>query len=604
MIEYNKDITSYTTFGIPIKAKYFAEYKSERELLKISRSQEYLENEVLHIGGGSNLLFLADYDGMVLHNGMTSIRRYDKNENECFIIAEAGVKWTDLIAFALDNNLAGLENLADIPGEVGASAVQNVGAYGVEAKDVVFSVLCFDSVTRQTVRFSNEDCKFGYRDSAFKNEWKGRYYILSISFRVVPDGRPKSLHYKPLDTLEERLGHFPTIQEVAAEVTATRNSKLPDPALLGSAGSFFKNPEVRKRYWQELCALSGEEIPAHELPKKNPDDPTETEKVKLSAAWLIDHAGLKGRSVGGASVYTKQPLVIVNDGKASGEDVRRLADIVIREVKRKFFIDLYPEVNYIDTRIHVTVLGSGTSKGVPEVGCLCGVCQSDDPRDKRLRASILVETNGVRLLVDPGPDFRRQALDAQLLDIDAVLVTHHHYDHVGGFDDIRPFCAQKNIPVYVSAPVAANLRKHLDYVFRSDRYPGVPALDLHEIENRPFYVKGVKITPVEVNHGQLPIFGYRIGDFAYITDAKTISEEELDKLYGLKVLIINALRARPHFAHLDVEEALEIIRKVQPEKVWLTHLCHEIGRHQEIPSLYSLPENIRPAWDGLKFTVE
>ncbi|MDE5807079.1 MAG: UDP-N-acetylmuramate dehydrogenase, partial [Muribaculaceae bacterium] len=486
----------------------FAEYHSERELLKITQKEEFLNNQVLHIGGGSNLLFLADFDGLVLHNAMTEIRRYDKNDEECFIIAQAGAKWTDLIEFALSNNLAGLENLADIPGEVGASAVQNVGAYGVEAKDVIHAVICFDTVTRQTVRLSNEECRFGYRDSVFKNEWKGRYYILSVSFRVTPNGRPQTLHYKPLDTLVERLGHYPSIREVAEEVIRTRSSKLPNPAVLGSAGSFFKNPEVRKRYWQELQFLSHEEIPAYALPKMNPEDDSEMPKVKLSAAWLIDHAGLKGRMVGGAKVYEKQPLVIVNEGNATGEDVRLLADTVIREVKRKFYIDLYPEVNYIDTRIHVTVLGSGTSKGIPEVGCLCKVCRSDDPHDKRLRSSILIETGGIRILVDPGPDFRQQALNAGLLDIDAVLVTHHHYDHVGGFDDIRPFCAQKNIPVYVSAPVAANLRKHLDYVFRDDRYPGVPALDLHEIENRPFFIKGVKVIPIEVNHGQLPIFGY------------------------------------------------------------------------------------------------
>lgn len=603
-IEENKDITSFTTFGIPVCARWFAEYRSERELLKISRSEEYLNNQVLHIGGGSNLLFLADFDGLVLHNAMTDILRYDKNDEECFIIAQAGAKWTDIVEFALSNNLAGLENLAGIPGEVGASAVQNVGAYGVEAKDVIHAVICFDTVTRQTIRFSNKECRFGYRDSIFKNEWKGRYFVLSVSFKVIPGGLPKTLHYKPLDTLEDRLGHYPSISEVAQEVTRTRDSKLPDPMVLGSAGSFFKNPEVRERYWQELEALSGESIPAHPLPKRNPEDPSEVQKVKLSAAWLIDHAGLKGLRIGGAKVYEKQPLVIVNEGNATGEDVRRLADTIIREVKRKFYIDLFPEVNYIDTRIHVTVLGSGTSKGIPEVGCLCDVCRSEDPHDKRLRASILIETAGIRLLVDPGPDFRQQAINAGLMDVDAVLVTHHHYDHVGGFDDLRPFCAQKNIPVYVSAPVAVNLRKHLDYVFRADRYPGVPALDLNEIDNHPFYVKGVKITPVEVNHGNLPIFGYRIGDFAYITDAKTISDREMEKLYGLKALIINILRDRPHFAHLDVKEALEIIREVDPKQVWITHMSHEIGRHVDIPAKHSLPDNVRPAYDGLKFTVE
>lgn len=603
LIEHDKDITSFTTFGIPVKARYFAEYHSEKELLKITRTSEYLENEVLHIGGGSNLLFLSDFDGLVLHSAMKEIKRYDKNESECYVIADGGVKWTDLVDYCLDNDLAGLENLADIPGEVGASAVQNVGAYGVEAGERIYSVLCFDSVTRTNVRFTKEQCRFAYRDSAFKNEWKGRYYILSVAFSLVPGGKPESLEYGPLKDLASRLGRIPTIREVAEEVTAVRRSKLPDPAEIGSAGSFFKNPEVRKRYWQELQFLSGIEIPSFPLPPKDRDNPDEVPMVKINAAWLIDKAGLKGRSVGGASVYEKQPLVIVNDGTATGEDVRELAQIIRHEVKRKFYIDLYPEVNYIDSAIHVTVLGSGTSKGVPEVGCFCPICTSDDSRDKRLRASILIRTHGVNILVDPSPDFREQAIREGITDIDAVLITHSHYDHVGGMDDLRPFCAQKAVPVYVRKDVEESLKKHLDYVFREHRYPGVPALDLNVIDDRPFYIKGVRITPVEVYHGKLPIFGYRIGDFAYITDAKTIEERELEKLYGLKVLILNSLREREHFAHLSVPEALEIIREIEPEETYLTHLCHEIGRHIDIPVIHNLPPNVHPAYDGLKLTI-
>ncbi len=604
MIEENKDITRFTTFGIPVKARYFAEYTSEKELLKISRSEEFLNNNVLHIGGGSNLLFLSDYDGLVLHCGMKNIRRYNKNEKETYVIAEAGAKWTDLIEFCLKENLAGLENLADIPGEVGASAVQNVGAYGVEAGDVIHSVLCFDTVTRQTVKISAKECGFAYRDSEFKKEWKGRYYILEVAYKLVPNGEPQSLEYGPLKNLTETLGRKPTIREVAEEVTRIRESKLPNPSEIGSAGSFFKNPEVRKRYWEELKALSKEDIPAFPLPKKNEDDPDEIPMVKINAAWLIDHAGLKGMRIGGASVYRKQPLVIVNDGNASAEDVRKLADRIIYEVKKKFYIDLYPEVNYIDTRIHVTVLGSGTSKGIPEVGCLCDVCQSKDPHDKRLRASILVKTQGLRILIDPSPDFREQAMREGLMDVDAVLITHSHYDHVGGIDDLRPLCAQKFIPLYVREDVEKNLRKHLDYVFRDHRYPGVPALDLKIIDNRPFYIKGVKVTPIEVLHGKWAIFGYRIGDFAYVTDAKTIAEEELDKLYGLKVLILNALREREHFAHLSVPEALEIIKEVKPKETYLTHLNHEIGRHVEIPRIHNLPPNVHPAYDGMKLTIQ
>ncbi|MDE6297371.1 MAG: UDP-N-acetylmuramate dehydrogenase, partial [Muribaculaceae bacterium] len=547
---------------------------------------------------------LSDFDGLVLHSNMKRIIRYDSDKSKTYVIAESGVKWTDLVEYCLKENLAGLENLAHIPGEVGASAVQNVGAYGVEACDVIYSVKCFDSITRKIVTFKNRECRFGYRDSAFKNEWKGRYYILEVAFKLVPGGEPQSLEYGPLKELTGQLGRKPTIQEVAEEVTRIRKSKLPDPEDIGSAGSFFKNPEVRKRYWEELKHLSGEEIPAFPLPLKNPDDPDEVPMVKINAAWLIDHAGLKGLRIGGASVYEKQPLVIVNDGNATADDVRKLADRVIYEVKRKYFIDLYPEVNYIDTRIQVTVLGSGTSKGVPEVGCLCPTCLSSDPHDKRLRSSILIQTQGLNILVDPSPDFREQALREGISNIDAVLITHSHYDHVSGIDDLRPLCAQKCIPLYVKEDVEKNLRKHYDYVFRDHRYPGVPALDLITVGREPFYVKGVKITPIEVMHGQWPILGFRIGDFAYVTDAKTIAPEELDKLYGLKVLILNALRPRPHFAHLSVNEALDIIKEIEPEQTFLTHLGHEIGRHALIPSLCKLPENVHPAYDGLKIEIK
>lgn len=599
MFEYNKDITSFTTFGIPVKCRIFAEYTSEKELLKISRSEEFINNNVLHIGGGSNLLFLEDYDGLILHSGIKGIKRYDKNQETAFLIAGAGEKWTDLVNFALENNLAGLENLAGIPGEVGASAIQNVGAYGVEAKDVIHHVECFDTLHRKTVIFNNEECRFGYRDSAFKKEWKGRYYVLRIAFKLIPGGKPFSLEYGPLKELSKKIGREPNIREVAEEIIAIRNSKLPDPAIIGSAGSFFKNPEIRKRFHQELEELSGIKIPYHPLPFTGDFG---AEMVKLNAAWLIDQCGLKGYTVGGASVYSKQPLVIVNNGTATAEDVCAVATHVEKEVRKKFFLHLFPEVNFIDTRIKVTVLGSGTSKGVPEIGCLCKTCTSSDPRDKRRRASILVETSGMKILIDPSPDFRKQALDIDLADIDAVLITHSHYDHVGGMDDLRPFCTQHHVPVYARADVADDFRRRLDYCFSDKHYPGVPTFDLHEIENRPFEINGLKIEPVNVLHGQKPIFGYRIGKLGYVTDAKTIPEEELDKLYGLDTLIINSLRDREHFAHLTIEEALRIIEKLKPRRAFLTHLCHEVEPHADF--IKRLPENVEPAYDGLTFIVK
>lgn len=587
----NKDITEFTTFGIPVKARYFAEYSSERELLALSRREEFINNEVLHIGGGSNLVFLNDYNGLVLHSSIKGISEYRKDEDTVFAIVGAGEKWTDFVEWCLDRNLAGVENLAHIPGEVGASAIQNVGAYGVEAKDVIHAVECFDTITRKTVRFSNKECKFGYRDSVFKHEGRGRYFVLRVSFRLNPDGKARNLEYGPLKTLADRLGRMPSIREVADEVTLIRKSKLPEPAELGSAGSFFKNPVVSKSLYDKF-KTEYPDMPAYDAGEG---------LVKLSAAWLIDRSGLKGMKIGGAEVYARQPLVIVNAGGATGKDVRDLADEVIRKVRTKFYITLKPEANFIDTAITVTMLGTGTSKGVPEVGCECRICTSSDSRDKRLRASVLVETAGLRILIDPSPDFREQALRLRLADIDTVLVTHSHYDHVGGFDDLRPFCGNADLPIYLRRDVDADLRKRLDYCFREHPYPGVPTFDMHVVENAPFYINGVKIEPVEVMHGKLPIYGYRIGKFAYITDAKTIADEEKEKLENLDVLIINSLRDKPHFAHMSYSEAMSIIEELKPAEAYLTHLNHEAGLHVELEE--RTPVNVHPGYDGLRIII-
>lgn len=590
-IKENIDITSLTTFGIPVKARYFAEYSNERELLAISRREEFLNNEVLHIGGGSNLLFLHDFNGLVLHSAVKGIQEYRKDNDTVFAIVGAGENWESFVEWCLQHNLAGVENLAHIPGEVGASAIQNVGAYGVEAKDVIHAVECFDTLARKTVRFSNEECRFGYRDSFFKNEGKGRYYVLRVSFKLNPDGIAQNLEYGPLKNLEAKLGRRPSIREVAEEVTEIRKSKLPEPSELGSAGSFFKNPVISSNFYENLKA-------------EYPDIPGYTAGeglVKVSAAWLIDHAGLKGMRIGGAEVYTRQPLVLVNTGGATGKDVRELADEVVRKVRTKYYITLKPEVNFIDTSITVTVLGSGTSKGIPEVGCECRVCTSTDIHDKRLRASVLVETAGLRLLIDPSPDFRQQALRLRLADIDAVLVTHSHYDHVGGFDDLRPFCGTSDLPVYLRKDVNDDLHKRLDYCFRKNPYPGVPTFEMHVIDNKPFYINGLKIEPVEVMHGKLPIYGYRIGKFAYVTDVKTISEEEKEKLENLDLLIVTSLRDKPHFAHFSYSEAMSLIEELKPKEVYLTHMNHEAGLHKELEE--RTPANVHPAYDGLSVTI-
>lgn len=227
-IEENKDISGLTTFGVSAIARYFAEYGSEKELLKILRDERIQGLPILNIGGGSNLLFVDRFDGLVLHSRIKGIKRYDKNDTTAYAIAGAGENWTDFVNWTLGQNLAGVENLAGIPGDVGASPVQNVGAYGVEAGDRIHAVECLDLFTLKTCRFTAEECKFGYRDSFFKHEGKGRYIVLRVSFRLDPDGVAKTLTYGPLKELAERIGHIPSIEEVACEVVKIRDSKLPD----------------------------------------------------------------------------------------------------------------------------------------------------------------------------------------------------------------------------------------------------------------------------------------------------------------------------------------------------------------------------------------
>lgn len=587
-IEYNKDLTSLTTFRIPAKAAIFAEYENDKDLLALSRTPEFVENEYLHIGSGSNLLIFNTFKGIVLHSGIQGIKEYTKDKDTVFVIAGAGVIWTDLVDWCLDREIAGLENLAGIPGEVGASAVQNVGAYGAEAGDYIHSVECFDVINRKILTLKRNECKFSYRDSIFKHEAKGRLIVLRVSYRLRRGKEARNLSYEPLRKFAETLGRVPTIKELAQEVVRLRDSKLPNPSLIGSAGSFFKNPVVSKYYFQEEIVPRGNDIPVH---------PASEGMVKLSGAWLIDHAGLKGFRRGGAEIWPGQPLVIANTGGATADDVAEVARHAIETVKVKYGIELIPEVNYIDTAIRVTILGSGTSKGIPEIGCTCHTCTSPDPKDKRLRASILVETHGLRILIDASPDLRQQALRSGLSRLDAVLLTHQHYDHVGGIDDLRPFCAGKDLPIYTNPKTSQDLHNRIDYCFRQNKYPGVPRLDLHEMECQPFLIDGLKIIPIEIMHGALPIYGYRIGDFAYVTDAKTIPDKEKDKLRGLEVLILNCLRVRQeHFAHLILPEALALIEELKPKRCYLTHACHMLGRHEEVSRL--LPEGVEYAYDN------
>lgn len=246
----------------------------------------------------------------------------------------------------------------------------------------------------------------------------------------------------------------------------------------------------------------------------------------------------------------------------------------------------------------LTFLGTGTSCGVPVIGCQCEVCQSADPHDQRTRCSVLVETDETRLLIDCGPDFRQQILPMPFRKIDGILITHSHYDHVGGMDDIRPYCQFGEINVYADPIARKGMLEMLPYCFAENRYPGVPAIGLHEIhKHAPFRIGDLDIMPIEVMHGKLPILGYRIGKLAYITDMKTIEESEYPYLEGTELLVVNALRfTKPHHSHQLVDDALAFAHRVGAKQTLLIHVCHDIGLHESVNRL--LPEGVQLAYDG------
>lgn len=254
--------------------------------------------------------------------------------------------------------------------------------------------------------------------------------------------------------------------------------------------------------------------------------------------------------------------------------------------------------------MRVTFLGTGTSQGVPVIACNCEVCTSTDKKNNRLRTSVLIEANGKTIVVDSGPDFRYQLLRAQVKDLDAVLFTHEHKDHIAGLDDIRPFnyLLHKVIDVYATERVQAALKREFYYIFADTKYFGLPQINLHTVVNgKDFSVGENMVTPFEVMHHLLPITGYRIGDFTYITDAKTVSDESLAKISGTKTLVINALQKEPHVSHFTLKEAIEFAQKVGAEVTYLTHISHNLGLHAEVER--DLPANIRLAYDGLKIEL-
>ena len=337
----NYDLGAHNTFGMKVKAALYIEYDNVDELMSLDYKS--LPQPIFHIGAGSNLLFTKDFPGTVLHSNIKYIKYVDMGLDEVLLTVGSGVVFDDFIANVAGNGLWGPENLSLIPGEVGAAAVQNIGAYGVEAKDIISGVVCLDTKDWTKTVFKVGECGYGYRDSRFKHE-RGRYIITSVLFRVTRKYSPKLDYGGVRNALEGYDLNALKPTDIREAIIRIRNAKLPDPAEIGSAGSFFKNPVISREHFERILNAecpqgSHADIPHYDLP-----DGT----VKVPAAWLIDQCGFRGKKLGGAQVYEKQPLVIVNaSGSATPEDVLALENEIIAKVKEKYDIVLHPEVDHI-----------------------------------------------------------------------------------------------------------------------------------------------------------------------------------------------------------------------------------------------------------------
>lgn len=314
----------------------YMEYDSLEDLSGIDFDD--IPQPYFHIGGGSNLLFTKDYPGTVLHSGIKFLKMVGDSGDDVLVEAGAGVKFDDFVDWACTLGLWGAENLSAIPGEVGAAAVQNIGAYGVEAKDIILRVNAFDLTRHEMAVIENKDCRYGYRTSVFKEEAKGRYIVTSVLFRLTRIFSPKLDYGNIRAALQDCKAINPS--DVRKVIVGIRDAKLPDPSRTGSAGSFFKNPVVSQEDFERIVSVAGEGV---EVPHFQVDD-----KVKVPAAWMIEQCGFKGMSYGGAAVYEKQPLVLVNlSGDASPEEILALEEKVIEGVRSKFGVELHPEVEHI-----------------------------------------------------------------------------------------------------------------------------------------------------------------------------------------------------------------------------------------------------------------
>lgn len=335
-IQKNISLLPYNTFGIPVEATYFAEVHSVNDLRTALRSGI---RPVFVLGGGSNVLFTRDVEGLVLKNSIRGIEIVRRFKNKIWVKIGGGEVWHDFVVWAVKNNFGGVENLSLIPGSVGAAPVQNIGAYGVELKDIFVGLQAVELATGELRHFSRADCQFGYRDSFFKKEGKGKYCIASVTLSLTLKNHRLNISYGDIrKTLETNSVASPTIADVSRAVVQIRSSKLPDPAKIGNCGSFFKNPETPRAVLERIRPTHPN-VPHFDLPNG---------KVKIPAGWLIEQCGWKGKRVGNTGCYEKQALVLVNHGGATGEEVKNLAFAIIESVEKEFGIRLEPEVNMFE----------------------------------------------------------------------------------------------------------------------------------------------------------------------------------------------------------------------------------------------------------------
>jgi len=328
----------YNSFGIEVFANEILRIQKQVELENWYRQNP--NEKFLILGEGSNVLFINDFNGTVLLNEITGKRILKKEQNKIYVHIKGGEKWHDIVMWAVDNNLGGIENLALIPGKVGTAPIQNIGAYGKEFKDVVDKVYAYDFKTQKYISFSNQECKFGYRDSIFKRaENKNRYFITAVDLILSTKDHQINISYGAIQNLlKTKQIDKPTLKDIAEAVIHIRKSKLPDPKELGNAGSFFKNPIIAPSLFENLI---------RRFPKM-PYYLLENQQIKIPAGWLIEQAGFKGKRFGSVGVHDKQALVLVNYGEAKGKDVKILAETIIQKVDELFDIKLHPEVNFIE----------------------------------------------------------------------------------------------------------------------------------------------------------------------------------------------------------------------------------------------------------------